>query len=488
MDNLRHQYLSGAATPSKPRVPNVQRRPPMPSQRSPPNNYGGPSEYGTSIVSSQYTSPTPTLPYHDLPGSRNGPFGAAQRGNVSSSSGTTTPSDTFSASRAGNPPWRSLDERPRSPPYERTSPKLGVFRLEPEPREPRPAYVAPPMLPDNVVRGEHAGSFGQAAQNLSPGLGISTKASKEMLGKNVPPTLRSPLEKPELTMERTLQPDKHRWIVKMLDGEMRDVPHPGSEESTVVPTATQKASSPQSSIATSTAVSPTEDDEYDGSDYESDSEAGTLWQPWQPTKKRQSRRVSKPPSLHPIQTSSPVMPPVPPIPPPQPPYRKISAKGLSPGGNVNRHSSFTKRDSITWAFRPPPEDMYERLEEFFPDHDLDKPVIDATPSGGSSPTQAEHPPPPAFPPPNRTRHKKSIRVVAHERASKIGSTAQNMLRKNRSTKLWGSRVEEVTPAQAKGGALSAAPDSPSGVPTPKRECFRSWLVSSADSLQPFLNG
>ncbi|KAF8527883.1 kinase-like protein [Hysterangium stoloniferum] len=155
------------------------------------------------------------------------------------------------------------------------------------------------------------------------------------------------------------------------------------------------------------------------------------------------------------------MPPI-----PSSPSNRRKRQPLSPGGNVNRNSSFVKRDSITWAFRPVPEDMFERLEDFFPDHDLDKPVIDATPSGGSSPTQVEPHPPPAFPPPSRSKHKKSIRAAAHERASKIGSSAQNMLRK-RSTKLWGSRVEEVTPAQAKGVMLSATPDSPPSVPNPK---------------------
>ncbi|KAF8529431.1 kinase-like domain-containing protein [Gautieria morchelliformis] len=292
--------------------------------------------------------------------------------------------------------------------------------------------------------------------------------------------------------ESTLQQDEHRWIVDLLEGKGE----PGSGESTVVPGAitgaalsqslprvltqvpsvsststTASVTTTTSTLSTSTLVTPTASSSTDDGEYEdeseSESEAGTLWQPWKPgEKKRSSKRVSRVGGLHPIQTSSPPIPALSPVPPPPPSYRGANGRQqLSPGGNVNRHSSFTKRDSVTWAFRPPPEDMYERLEEFFPDHDLDKPVIE-TPSGGSSPTQAEHPPPPAFPSPNRARHKKSIRVVAHERASKIGSTARDVLRK-RSTKLWGSRVEEVTPAQAKGSILSATPDSPPGVPNPK---------------------
>jgi len=105
--------------------------------------------------------------------------------------------------------------------------------------------------------------------------------------------------------------------------------------------------------------------------------------------------------------------------------------------------------------------MIPRLEDFFPHHDVDKPVIDSAPSGGSSPTQPEQAVPPAFPPPARKqRHKKSIRVAVAEKAFKVSATAQDMLRR-RSTKLWGSKVEEVTPAQVK-SALSATPDSPPG--------------------------
>ncbi|KAF8922634.1 kinase-like domain-containing protein [Mucidula mucida] len=142
------------------------------------------------------------------------------------------------------------------------------------------------------------------------------------------------------------------------------------------------------------------------------------------------------------------------------------------------------RDS-SWAPRPPPEDVYERLEEFFPEHDLDKPVIEAN-SGGTSPTAGEVLPPPPTPedtiiplPPvpsvherTRMRGKKSIRHVAEEHKRRINrisgqdpaSYNASVLRK-RSTKLWGSRLEEVTPAQAKANLGNSLPDSPSGGPT-----------------------
>ncbi|QRW27219.1 STE/STE11 kinase [Rhizoctonia solani] len=141
----------------------------------------------------------------------------------------------------------------------------------------------------------------------------------------------------------------------------------------------------------------------------------------------------------------------------------------------------------------PPE-----LDQFFPNHDLDKPVIDA-PSGGTSPITTEAPPmagpvAPLIGGPGVRRHKKSIRVVAAERkkmlerinAAKIqqppiddsatympdsdSATLQpgtmvpvsNILRK-RSTKMWGGRVEEVTPGSAALGA-GASPNVPETIP------------------------
>jgi mitogen-activated protein kinase kinase kinase len=127
--------------------------------------------------------------------------------------------------------------------------------------------------------------------------------------------------------------------------------------------------------------------------------------------------------------------------------------------------AFTASEEDTWAPRPPPEDVYERLEDFFPEHDLDKPVIEMI-SGGTSPTGtssdltlAPAPPTPAPTDKARVRGKKSIRLVAQERkryidrTSRIGGDAFTAIQRKRSTKLWGSRVEEVD--------TSNLPESPS---------------------------
>lgn len=173
-------------------------------------------------------------------------------------------------------------------------------------------------------------------------------------------------------------------------------------------------------------------------------------------------------------------PPPPKHPPPSPPLPHWGARTPTARHHNKEQSrpDSTFQDS-SWASRPNPEEVLNRLEDFFPDHDLDKPVIEAS-SGGTSPTAVESPPAPL--PYNgkaadkRSRHKKSIRVVAEEHNLRLdrnsrmqSSSATNVFRK-RSTKLWDSRVEEVTPGQITSG-MPTIPDSPSasgpGTPAPR---------------------
>ncbi|KAF9462146.1 hypothetical protein BDZ94DRAFT_1262059 [Collybia nuda] len=183
---------------------------------------------------------------------------------------------------------------------------------------------------------------------------------------------------------------------------------------------------------------------------------------------QQGRSINNQTSQHTTFAPPPLPPPHRPTTPPKPLPKRV----ISKGEKGPRGSTFTDRQGSTWAPRPPPEDVYERLEEFFPEHDLDKPVIEAS-SGGTSPTTAEPPavlaPPTPIPDRTRIRGKKSIRIVAEEHKKLIdrssrGDSYSNVLRK-RSTKLWGIKLEEVTTAQAKIHANSALPESPSGGPT-----------------------
>ncbi|KAJ6495966.1 kinase-like domain-containing protein [Mycena vulgaris] len=104
----------------------------------------------------------------------------------------------------------------------------------------------------------------------------------------------------------------------------------------------------------------------------------------------------------------------------------------------------------TWALRPPPKDVYERLEDFFPDHDLDKAVIEAMPGG--SHTSMEQTLTPTATAPSNTRaqglSKKSIRRVAEEQKGHIqeiyqGGKGFTNIQRKLSTKLWDSRIEKL---------------------------------------------
>jgi len=139
-------------------------------------------------------------------------------------------------------------------------------------------------------------------------------------------------------------------------------------------------------------------------------------------------------------------------------------------------------DEDGWAMRPPPEAVYEKLELYFRNHDLDKPVIEAN-SGGASPTSIE----PPFSSQAavtsasnydkdkerekcaKIRSKKSIRYVAEDakrridRTSKADSTFADIYSRKRNTKFWGGKLEEVTTHQARSSSVSSTtPASSSG--------------------------
>lgn len=227
---------------------------------------------------------------------------------------------------------------------------------------------------------------------------------------------------------------------------------------------------------------PSDDDSDSGSNA-----GGTLWAisdnsgstagTWQ-TAPQPDRRKSLPrlvvdsgaPQVQLQESSGPT--PLPQIPTFMPPeYPPATRRPPKPSTKPPFNATANNRISVfNEDFRPPAEEMYERLGDFFPGHDLDEPVIEAS-SGGTSPTSAEAAQP--FPTPDRRKHKKSIRVVANEHKRKLDRTSRipsannaNMMRK-RSTKLWGSRVEEVTVEQMKNAssALSTPAESPS---EPKR--------------------
>lgn len=291
--------------------------------------------------------------------------------------------------------------------------------------------------------------------------------------------------------ESTLRQEDQTWFSGLINGgtvtDSTMIPSRTEETGNEARSQTPPLPSPASEISQSTYYSQYEEESDSGGD-----ENGTsMWKKRPMAESQRPKSILRPPLKVKIEPSngtqvktSKAPAPVPqhatfaPPPPPPPSRRPITPprsqrRAPAKGERGSRGSTFTDRQSSTWAPRPPPEDVYERLEEFFPEHDLDKPVIEAN-SGGTSPTSAEPaaiPVPPVPAPEKVRRSKKSIRIVAEEHKKLIdrtsrgdASTYSNVMRK-RSTKLWGIKLEEVTTAQAKHQPVPSMPESPSGGPS-----------------------
>jgi len=133
----------------------------------------------------------------------------------------------------------------------------------------------------------------------------------------------------------------------------------------------------------------------------------------------------------------------------QVPFRKqltidTGSKALISGQAASKKppTSPLRPNKVTWTLRPSTEEIIPCLDDYFPDHDVDKPIIDTIASGVSYTTQLEQAVPSGFHPlQSKQRHRKSIKAVAAERALRIG--ASKIIPRARVTKLWGSKMEEV---------------------------------------------
>ncbi|KLO14494.1 Pkinase-domain-containing protein [Schizopora paradoxa] len=325
------------------------------------------------------------------------------------------------------------------------------------------------------------------------------------------------LEK-ELDGNSTLKQEDHGYLVNLLggssgEGTLKQSTPRSLTDKTVVAVANVPAPAPMAKTESgqSAYTNTTEGDEYDDEDFD---DASSLWKvpskppvpeppkrpnlvvdtdneksPLTPSMTSSSQTVTRSPgvplSLRPNQGVPPNFPPPNFPPPPPPPLRRPRPSNQRPrdgksDGN-KRASQFVKSSAEAWDFRPPAESIYGQMDAFFPDHDLDKPVIEQSISGGTSPTTAE----PNIPPFQNTQSekekrfnkKKSIRIVAAEHKKKIedriskAETQSSVIRK-RSTKLWGSKVEEVTPF-AIPNLPATVPESPTA-PNPKLAIFK-WV-------------
>lgn len=390
-----------------------------------------------------------------------------------------------------NPP-----RSPRAPSPPRKLPGFGTLATNPADRsdDTPEAPPTPPLTPASPVS-PRWGPNGLPESSSTP---INTHRSRISIDE-------------ALSGETTLMPDQHNWISEMLDGRHGDstlIPMKGGSKldlGKVLPLPPQMQ--PSSSLPNDMSpMTPRRHDPAVDSDSDSgDDGGGTLWNTKPmidrlPSSSPRPKSILRgPPLTVQIENSTGVhsvpvpgssqsghthasLPPIPPQPTRPPPPPPVDPSRGANSRTAARGSTFTDMRDYTWAPRPAPEEVYDRLEEFFPNHDLDKPVIEAT-SGGTSPTVGgDYLTPPASTDKSRIKGKKSIRIVAQEHKKRIDRTSRaaaesssltNVMRK-RSTKLWGSRLEEVTTAQAKG--LTALPDSPSAGPKRKsnfvsRRCF-----------------
>lgn len=265
---------------------------------------------------------------------------------------------------------------------------------------------------------------------------------------------------------------------------------------------------------------PWNDEEDEASQF--DDEVGTMNSLWQtPLVKRFSMMVRGPrppllstslafaPGLETIPSSADTMTP-----------RGLDIKNEAPGAGV----MFDIRN-----FRPAVEDVYNRLDKFFPDHDIDKPVVDSVgTSGGNSPIITEQPPLSSIAPlpsdakqldrlstdderwhivdkgvahfRRRSGHKKSMRYVAGERkkamdrTSKLGpDDAASIVLRKRSTKFWGNKMKEIPPDvyQKLGGStgrVAGAPDSPIRAPDSPNAAPMSIKDGLSSGVVPWVRG
>ena len=144
---------------------------------------------------------------------------------------------------------------------------------------------------------------------------------------------------------------------------------------------------------------------------------------------------------------------------------RASGSAITPSRLVRKKTVFAQNADQQWAFRPPPDIVVKQLSKFFPHVNLDTEVIKAVSSSSSTDTNATPVAAPTSGASKKLQYRSSIRRVAEERqrilekptATLGGSLASvpepemgkvSIVRK-RSTKMWGSKVEEVKPGQLK---------------------------------------
>ncbi|PPQ62767.1 hypothetical protein CVT24_000461 [Panaeolus cyanescens] len=398
------------------------------------------------------------------PGSTRSPYGLES--GESSSPRTVSPHRPYHHAPYMNGPRPGPRHRPTN--HSEYSDRSSDIQSGPE------SNTTPPRTPISPVSPRSAGLGGKPS--------FMASSPPPSPGTHIPSTLSNSREAPDLTLRH------EDGFIKLVDQDgtfvpTRPPPPPPASKATKTPSPPPVPPKP---------YSPPYGDWGDDDDDDSDSGGGTWFVP--PSRPELKVQIESAPSESGTSkaqngTSSTYRP--------NGPSANASSSTRQPTSNTGASREIVddnETDTGSWALRPLPENIYDHLEKFFPKTDLDKPVIEAT-SGDTSPVAAETSTVAHLPPPivesssissaderSRIKAKKSIRIVAQEHKKKIdrtskmevnsvassnpGLNANNMLRK-RNTKLWGSKVEEVTTAGR--GALAASsnapPESPSGGPT-----------------------
>ena len=196
--------------------------------------------------------------------------------------------------------------------------------------------------------------------------------------------------------------------------------------------------------------------------------------------------------------------------------------------------------SEEWHVRPDPEALYERLDQAFPDLDLDKPFVDGsmttpTTPAAESPSSMNPPlphsrhssqqtpspspkgddkeiyrpmPPPLHPSRNelaksslaKVEHRKSIRLMAEHKRRTLFKDVKNVLtgerekdevekkdrkedeKPKRRLSMWGHRIQEVTPSRLSSTVPATIPESPATEDKPRMCLFSARCCSSRADL------
>lgn len=150
---------------------------------------------------------------------------------------------------------------------------------------------------------------------------------------------------------------------------------------------------------------------------------------------------------------------------PNKPISPSTTKTLTPTAPEPAKTNVTPSWAQMWIERPSTDMISDNLDKYFPDQDLDKPILDPVPQPPPAPSVVSAIPQNVLKEGSLGR-KKSIRMVVQEAHQRRTSSAKNLSRSN--TKLWGSKLTRVNTKKeiTNERPVSVIPESPKGPESP----------------------